>query len=1630
MDYPKKNKNFLDKILRRNKLGALVSFLFLFLLFAPTASATILTYPKLPGALTPQEIASRPPSLQLALLINYYIRLFYLIAIILAVGSLIYAGIFYFISRGKPLPLSKAKKAVSQSFLGLLIIILSYAILALINPQILIFKTPGQPQPAAIYTPPARESNQVRFIQVALGTILENAISSIEETTTTPSGIIRKIEIPFISSEKDLGEAISITREIKENLAGCRCGTSKVHAERNGLLYKCVGGRDKTRNILGAEAQIISKAKGSQKKCRQENCYDCGLTINQPDGTKCDLEKVAKLRKKLAKTLAKLNADQIKLSPQQLEEISKTLKANAARFLLFNLNNIQFENNFENDKSIEEDGLKREVVRPKQFPKPRTVHMSPGIIDPLTFYAPVSGPLPAEMIANNKKSYRKAKTMMSLYSVLTQMSAEDIQAMVQDCLQSAFGNGSFALDKSKLKELVEKATKEGISDFIGSALSKKADEMANKFVEKIKEENRKIIKENVKKEGVIPCPLPASAPPGSKCNAISPNFLSDKLSDILTKPISQFLPGEIRKDLNQQLRTTIFGKPTDAILRKGVRAVLDNALNGALSKNLTDQIPWLKEQLEKRMFQVLPDLAAIPLENIDVFLYANLHNLRRRINDKIEDVANEIGNQLSQPAVDIIENFKKRRPELFRENLEPDNCWRKEWPKRYYDYGSHRCKETSPDDFTPDNNGGTFMSKIKPNVITWESNGGGDRSELGYQTGMGDSGIASLCRRAGFSWNDIDNKCEDDQDLNLGNLKPTKENFKRFLKNFAVGLVNFTEQFMVALTQTAVYTMTKYTQVWVDDTIITPIQPYLDKMQDFQQSLHKFLNSTIANILPQKISSYLQGSVFGIIDDLCHGKKTTIDVYGKKIIFNTGDTRACRLNEKIKTDIVNFASPEVKKFLNARGIDLLGKNAKELNNSLASILFPGIKNIDKIIKGTPKQIICGEISIGGGTLSQKCSANQDSSFFLPKIKKSSGLNKEEKEKCYLIFYTCQNPFRKLDLKGGAMVTNIIKASCRAVETGCKNNCSVGCPDEKTKKACFACKAMTKESIFYSMLKGEVEMVYGTPSSNQQDEILTYQWFAAAMPERIGDIDKLAKERGLYALWTKKDSNGISPRDEAYNNGKGNDSILTDPNYTGLQIIAWFSSGKELKDLLSAPPLGIMSYFLGENYKGENILGISLSDSVSFNKGICNRVRREWDAAKRDKNEAKVDELEPNMEACLAINRSPIDAFGASKPLINYVRPNSYKIMFTLIHDMLKPEERPEPLNRLLSVLFNENVSFLIKKIGGNQPWVGWLTSPLRNYLTNEEIGKMVFGGYWNKKVTPQLLSDIQTLLGKKPIDLIGNIGKKIKAPNALRAPIEILAGKYPVLNERYVDLLGNKLGLTDKAKKLFDKAGNLNAKINSVATSSAAAVQNVFKAAIIDYPKKATQAIVGSLSRKLGIGVGGEAADQISGVCHPATSLSGCAKDEVYNQTSKECCSLGGALSCAPICREKPAGANCLLEQGEEEKTETVGGETKHLCCFNNNCQRCRRATHKEVTNKACFSAGGKTESLVSKVINGENKNLCCWNDLAKDVGGKKYCCTNVIGCISRKFTYHLQMLGDVLMDGPLLDELIPSENQ
>lgn len=212
-------------------------FLFLFLILIPNfALALEIQYPSLPGgAEPPQEFLQKiknleiPKNQALPLYVNYIFNLAIWLTGLIAFMVLVIAGIRLLFSRGKPEAIISAKKQIFDSFLAILILLCSWILFDILNPQLKIMKTPELPVPK-----PAIERPQIPMPQTK---ILSSSID-----TEIPFGEI--INDHVFESSREFGKA-RLTR-IKENVSAILKIADEIEDLNNTLVNlakkcKCFG---------------------------------------------------------------------------------------------------------------------------------------------------------------------------------------------------------------------------------------------------------------------------------------------------------------------------------------------------------------------------------------------------------------------------------------------------------------------------------------------------------------------------------------------------------------------------------------------------------------------------------------------------------------------------------------------------------------------------------------------------------------------------------------------------------------------------------------------------------------------------------------------------------------------------------------------------------------------------------------------------------------------------------------------------------------------------------------------------------------------------------------------------------------------------------------------------------------------------------------------------------------------------------------------------------------------------------------------------------------------------------------------------------------------------------------------
>jgi len=1684
------------------RLLVLCFLLFVFLFQAGPVFALEINWPSLPGTTAPQAISQQPKDQQLPLLFNYFLHFFYFLSVSAAIVVLIYAGLLYLFSGSRPAVLVEARARISQALLGLFILLGSYLILAVINPQLLVFKTrisSPPPIPTVFFKNPPKE---LTYLQVPIGSNLQKILTDLNETKTY-EGDNKKyptVEIPILRIKKTLDETIETMETLKKQISNCRCGLSNYYITVKKGKGECLPGKKNPEEATTDKGICLNSCQDCGSKCDTREVRrdpDSTDTIQVYDETKKDWVKITDddkktaikySRLKLTELLAKLKTQSVTLSTDEIDLIAKNLGINAGEVLSSDLEQISFQGDFLSEKrELEKGGYKVNLKRPKQFPQPKVVHMSPAALDPFTIYAPLKGDLfPENLCSQNQETYQLSQRA-SLFSVLSQLSLEDIENMIQDCLNSAFGQGNFNLPTADLASIVQKTIQQGVANYLGQTISENSADYSAAFLNQLRQEtNDKISSPSTKANLLVQCQENCAGE--SDCQAqcqkktIPTNFLSNKLADLMTKSVKDQLPKEIKKTLDENVRKGLLSGRVNNILTASTVSLLDNVFQGALKKRIKDQIPFLKENLQKTTAQIMPEVALIPLQTIDYFLLSNLKTLKKRINNQIAAIAKRLGEELSKPATALIENYKKKNPNLFSDARPPSDCFKDFNDGYYYDYAQKKCaKATLQDiqDFADESK----ISAIEKNVSTAEDENDWDRSEA-----AGEFSSRDFCLNSGYCWDEKaprGKKCDKCQWIDVKGLKPTKSNLKNLLSGLWRGLVNFAEQFVVALTQTVVYTLTQYTQVWVEDTFIVPIQPYLTQLTDFSKNLHKFLYSSVEQLLPQQIDQYLSSDIDHIMQDVCNKSKQTPEGgtvqlargWDVEVSKEVGD-KACNISQEFHKSIMDRLNENctndpqkdksrlgclVGRALEGSFYDLFcgsydpTKKPDDcvlsfLNKSFAEILLPQIKNIDEIIKGTPKQIICSELKLSDQSYKETCSPFKTSGLsggLLPYPKGNGWNNLEASEKayCYFLWYGCQNPFHSWTSGIGSIVKNILDNNCQNQQND-------------------FCNAADKDSLGYTLF------YYGLQANqpaNDQEEIETYQWLAVTFPDLISDIDKLANNRGLLSQWT--DGNP-SPREQAVRAGKLDDLPLYRQNGNAFAraFVNWFAKNNTLSEVLTSPNLGIMSSLEG-NYRRPNVLGRTPYQFI--HDGVCRKIKSDFQKdypdwafsavkanltptnappysmeglnrptiAKTLNKILSASDLPSNRRdsyiGCLLLDFSPAQIFGLDQKLVRYVQPKEYQVMFDLIKNELKSDERPEGLNRLLDYLYNRTPVDLLKTIGQNKnnedmknlsDFLGTaIGKQINKGGLNKQIVRLIFGeGLLNQKLGWQEWQKVQDILSQTPAQLAASyLTQPLISPNAKwakRSLMDYLAdpdgipnsGDETFLGKRYIDSLGRRLGLDKPIYNLYLNERDFYDNVDKAVVKTKKSIQGALDKALLDYPKAGLNWLANGLGGAAGTSLAENMANQFSGSCRKAQSASDCQEGEAFNNQAKECCSLGAGLACLPRCRPKPAEEGCDIEAGESPSSDGT------QCCFDDNCSKCRLLNSGEETCKR-----DKEEEKPRTInVNGNEKKICCKPRELKTKNGQDFCCVSITECVSDKFTPYLERMGSMLRDGPALNEL------
>ena len=393
--------------MKGNKQKLFFTLILLFLLSANFVFALEITYPHVPGAVPPQEfINTAPPEDILALYVKYLVNLFIWIAGILALAGLIYGGILYLISTGKPDRMVSAKNQISAAFFGLLILLSSYLVLNTISPQftelrleplelIEVEKQQEITSPVAeISTSIDPESSPGRIIEK----IFETYISEYPEPAQKWTPRIMRLKNNTNATKEIVARIFNQNRTLRNAADDCEC-FENTHPDPGCNHAGC---QDCPPNECTCDP--CGDVRDTIQSTEQENLNEIyigdGTTVSNQMNVDWQLETIpSTLIKEMLKT-----EDEVRLLKEQLDRLKraeKYIKECPLRSLHSYVQVLDLKKSIEN-----EEGTVRKIdfwndvniiyYRPEEEPqryKPEPYEEKEYVFDFATFYCDVSGTL-------------------------------------------------------------------------------------------------------------------------------------------------------------------------------------------------------------------------------------------------------------------------------------------------------------------------------------------------------------------------------------------------------------------------------------------------------------------------------------------------------------------------------------------------------------------------------------------------------------------------------------------------------------------------------------------------------------------------------------------------------------------------------------------------------------------------------------------------------------------------------------------------------------------------------------------------------------------------------------------------------------------------------------------------------------------------------------------------------------------------------------------------------------------------------------------------------------------------------------------------------------------------------------
>jgi len=356
----KKIKFFLFFLLLFLLLGA--NFVFTLPAFASPQKlgglALEINYPNLPGMSPPTNNSSLPDY------IKYIFNLALWAGGLLALGSLIYGGIRYLISSGKPETIISARNQINAAFFGLLILLSSYLVLKTINPQFVNLKIPllnpiETVQKKQVSVPTVGLLKSSIETEMPFGRIIEKIfeiyISDFPEPENKKTPRITRIKNNVITTKELTDNLLSQSEDLKTAAHKCTChSTDPVPrcGSRSGCggpdtEWKCGCGGCSSREECTCDP--CEKVRGDIQSTEQKNLENIylGTNMSQTDESGKKTTITTSLIGEMQKTITevkdlKIELDRLKRAEKFIKECSfRTLTSLAQFFSKKDVYNIQ-----------------------------------------------------------------------------------------------------------------------------------------------------------------------------------------------------------------------------------------------------------------------------------------------------------------------------------------------------------------------------------------------------------------------------------------------------------------------------------------------------------------------------------------------------------------------------------------------------------------------------------------------------------------------------------------------------------------------------------------------------------------------------------------------------------------------------------------------------------------------------------------------------------------------------------------------------------------------------------------------------------------------------------------------------------------------------------------------------------------------------------------------------------------------------------------------------------------------------------------------------------------------------------------------------------------------------------------